>query len=87
MNEDTTESVARQLGETMVELRYIREQVDRLNSKVDRLQTDLEKVKIEQATVSGGRKAAGVLGSIIGGLVGAAASIITILFFILGGSK
>lgn len=69
----------RQIGETMVELRYIREQVDRMAA-------DMDKVKLELAEIRGSRKTAEWVRSIVAGLIGAVTGIISLLG-VFGGFK
>lgn len=78
------QSVDRQLGETIVELKYIRDKIDKLTEKVDQMQKDLEQVKIEQATAQGGRKALATIRAIVSAAIGAFASLVT-AWAILGG--
>lgn len=81
-----SESIERQLGETMADLRHIREQIDAMAGKIDQIQQGLEEVKIEQATNRGARKAADAIRALVSAAIGAAASLLTIWFMFRGGN-
>lgn len=64
-----------------VKVEYIAEQIDSLVKKIDKQQDDLDNLKVTVAEIRGARKMVEWLRALIAGLIGAVASLVSILTF------
>jgi len=72
-------SIERQLGEITVKLEYINQRLEEQSRQMLEMQKSVGELKIESATNKGSKKAMVGLGSLIGGIVGAVAALLTAL--------